>query len=311
MEYFLLFALAAPVGFRIKDAPEKILDLKAVSTTLTNAVLSWTVPASSSYPIYMLTEYDIRLSESPINSTNWSLCQKIPSPSPEKTGDSQLFTLNNLKPKTVYYLSVKSQDVRGVWSLPSNLIIFKTKTPLWPIVLSWPLQTPLKDKVVTAPFGEEREYDVENGNLVHKFHVGVDYRASPGTKVYAVEAGVVKENRDIKKGWAWRIVIEHVRPDGSKFTAVYLHITPNPYIKEGSFVPKGCYLSTVADLTPHDHDSHFHFGIMIGEYKKYLSGLGMLPNQYADYGKNWDDTIFPPYPGDFINPNDSNLIQFH
>lgn len=176
-----------------------------------------------------------------------------------------------------------------------------------PLQLKWPLSTPYASRHVNQAFGADwfagGSYCPAN---VIKTHAGTDYTATAGDPIYAAEAGVVK--LIINGGsWAYAMVLEHTKSDGSKYTTVYWH--NNPLLSEGVSVSKGVQIATVANL---GSNTHFHFGIRNGAYyvngtNAAISGVGALPKQNCT---DPNGKFYPGFSELFLDPENLSLIHF-
>lgn len=174
----------------------------------------------------------------------------------------------------------------------------------YPITLGWPLETSYASRSVNQAFGVDWSTgqtcnDGVHGDLVEK-HNGTDFAASSGTVVYAAEAGTVK-HMESHSPWAQHIVIEHTHPDGWKYTTVYWHV--DSLVTTNDSVTKGQEIATVANL---GGDTHFHFGVRIGAYNSIHSGTGALPQTECVI----NSLTYQPFPFGFINPNDTDYVQY-
>ncbi len=164
------------------------------------------------------------------------------------------------------------------------------------IKLKWPLGTTYASRVVTHTFGADWAGGTKcSVTGVIKKHNGTDYSATAGTAVYAPEDGFVRNTDEVPGGWAYRVVIEHTHPTSGKYTTVLMHVNPVSGLAVGDFVPRGRKVATVADLTPFNHATHFHFGLRIGasDTNAKVSGSGALPQTNCD---GW-----PAFPENFVN----------
>jgi len=188
------------------------------------------------------------------------------------------------------------------WARPYIYVYYTPQQDDSKIKLKWPLSTPsYANRVVNQAFGVDWSAGTTCDGLVKK-HNGTDFQASAGTYVYASEDGIVKDvHYDSSGKWAYNIVIEHNHPGGGKYTTVYWHVD-NIIVSVGDFVPKAYHMADIADLTPYDHVSHFHFGIRIGAYDAGVSGTGGLPQ--TDCGG------YPAFPAGFIDPNNTSNVLF-
>lgn len=174
------------------------------------------------------------------------------------------------------------------------------------IALKWPLSTPFSSRVVTQGFGEDWAGGTTcsaTGKI--KKHNGVDYSAKAGDPIYAAADGVVK-NWFYVYGWGNVITIEHVKPDGTKYTTTYWHVAPISSLYIGQNISKGQKIATVYDLSPEGHATHFHFGIRNGAYyvnnlSKDVSSVGALPQTDCD---GW-----PAFQEMFLNPENNSVFQ--
>lgn len=91
-------------------------------------------------------------------------------------------------------------------------------------------------------------------------HVGVDFAASAGTEVFAVEDGVVESiyKDDILLGT--EITIDH----GDGLKSVYRFVTEADGLKVGAKVERGEVIATVAEPTGNEYKdgAHLHFEIL-------------------------------------------------
>ena len=110
---------------------------------------------------------------------------------------------------------------------------------------------PLKEIFITDPYGNSRktgEYSIP--------HKGVDYRAKVGTKVYAVNRGVVRIT-DSYRDYGKTIFIDH----GLGLMSYYLHLS-KINVKVGSVVERGQVIGLSGD-TGYTLGPHLHMGIRI------------------------------------------------
>jgi hypothetical protein len=135
-------------------------------------------------------------------------------------------------------------------------------------------------------FGDNWAYG-ECPSSTLKRHVGIDYNATYGDDVFAVEDGEVKIVIWGGSTWASAVVIEHTHSEGWKYTTVYWHV--NSFVSATDQVDKGDHIADVADIA---YD-HLHFGLRIGEYLATVSGLGALPTTNCDND--------PAFPNTFVN----------
>ena len=106
------------------------------------------------------------------------------------------------------------------------------------------LYYPLKDSVITSPFGGTRN------------HNGTDYRATEGTKIFAPQDGKITALYTGTKGGK-QLIIEH--PNG--FTTGYAHLS-NYNVKIGETVTNGQVIAFTGN-TGVGSGPHLHFTVSI------------------------------------------------
>ncbi|HEX7880301.1 MAG TPA: M23 family metallopeptidase [Candidatus Eisenbacteria bacterium] len=132
-------------------------------------------------------------------------------------------------------------------------------------------------------------------------HVADDACAPAGTMVYAVGPGRVMHGSQVgncNTNWGWLTVVEHERPDGSKFCSIYGHCRPLAGILPGTEVEKG---QAIAIVEFPCGAQHIHFGIAIGGFDVDLGYypswlLGYLPDGITCEGQP------TPFPGRYVEP---------
>ena len=84
--------------------------------------LQWTAPGDDDN-IGTATLYDLRMSTSPIDLSNWSTVTPVPGmPAPRVAGTKQNVTVSGLTFGTTYYFAIRTQDDAGNWSGLSNVL---------------------------------------------------------------------------------------------------------------------------------------------------------------------------------------------
>jgi hypothetical protein len=132
-------------------------------------------------------------------------------------------------------------------------------------------------------------------------HVADDACAPAGTMVYAVGPGRIVHATQVGNcitNWGWLTVMEHERPDGSRFCSIYGHCRPLTGVLPGLEVEKG---DPIAIVEFPCGAQHIHFGIAIGDY-------GIDQGRYPDWllGYLPDGTTCTgqpvPFPGRYVEP---------
>jgi len=94
----------------------------AQDITPTSVTLRWTAPGDNGTE-GQASQYDIRYSTSPINSSNFSSAiQASGEPVPQPAGSDESFTVTGLQPATTYFFAIKAADEIPNWSALSNVI---------------------------------------------------------------------------------------------------------------------------------------------------------------------------------------------
>lgn len=106
--------------------PAALSPLGLMATGVVSAYLSWFAPGDDGN-IGTAAQYDIRISQSLIDETNWSNAQQMLNPPiPLSAGNQQDYTFQALTPRTKYYAGIKTIDEKGNTSGLSNIVTFTT-----------------------------------------------------------------------------------------------------------------------------------------------------------------------------------------
>ncbi|KKT28118.1 hypothetical protein A3G55_02475 [Candidatus Giovannonibacteria bacterium RIFCSPLOWO2_12_FULL_44_25] len=121
---------------------------------------------------------------------------------------------------------------------------------------------PLAKLEVRSQFGEIRRkkmFDKKIGWIDWAdYHKGIDFRAPTGTKVFAVESGVIR----VAQNWSGSgntIILDH----GHGLLSFYFHLS-RIRVKEGQKVKRGNIIGS-AGRSGNAHGSHLHFEIRLHE----------------------------------------------
>lgn len=153
-------------------------------------------------------------------------------------------------------------------------------------------------------YGEhwESRYCLDSGNTMNRLlHIGVDFKASAGEKVFAVADGEVKHQRR-DETWGGYLVLQYAQ----SHTVTYTHVIPT--VTDGAPVSKGDEIGTVAEGNE-NFDSHLHLQI---RSKPFSNGelplilVGRLPEDgpCVTSIQNGDERIDPGFPEFYINPEE-------
>lgn len=109
--------------------PAAVTDLRTSTPTQSTLRVLWTATGDDG-TTGRATQYDMRYSLSPINSTNWNNAIQVQGePVPANAGTAQSLILGNLNPGTAYYVALKVADEVLNWSALSNVATGATTNP--------------------------------------------------------------------------------------------------------------------------------------------------------------------------------------
>ncbi len=141
-----------------------------------------------------------------------------------------------------------------------NLV--STTTQLWKEKFIFPV----KDPVITDTYGYSR---MTVGSVIT--HKGTDFRAPVGTKVFAMNDGIVRLVTT-SRNYGKHIVIDH----GNSLFTIYMHLSSFNVV-EGEMVKRGQVIALSGD-TGYVHGAHLHLSIKIGP-------LSVDPMVFLDFFK--------------------------
>jgi len=149
----------------------------------------------------------------------------------------------NLTPqKLVGQLSARNSDISKVVSAVIPKVYFNR-----------PFDLPLRDsRKISSAFGEIRQ---TGGAQIR--HLGVDFDAKKGSRVYAINTGIVRKAY-FDPIYGNTIILDH----GAGIFSLYLHLD-KMLVKEGQKVKKGQRIATVGD-SGYATQSHLHLSVKIG-----------------------------------------------
>jgi hypothetical protein len=101
--------------------PGNVADLGAGRVSDTSLELTWTAPGDDGMT-GTATAYDLRLSLSPIDESNFATATPFATqPLPLPAGSAQSYVVVDLSRGTVYYFALKARDAANNWSALSNV----------------------------------------------------------------------------------------------------------------------------------------------------------------------------------------------
>jgi murein DD-endopeptidase MepM/ murein hydrolase activator NlpD len=160
---------------------------------------------------------------------------------------------------------VLAPQIEGLHSTPEEMQTLTTFRDSVSDVKYWddPLVAPLPGCVI-SPFGVKR---LHNGKSTGEFHAGIDQRASDGTPIRAVAAGVVKivQPFNVLGG---TVAIDH----GQGLETMYLHMS-KLNVEAGARVERGDIIGYVG-ATGRANGPHLHWVV-------YVNGVPVNPQQWV------------------------------
>jgi len=160
---------------------------------------------------------------------------------------------------------VLAPQIEALHSTPEEMQTLTTFRDSVSDVKYWddPLVAPLPGCVI-SPFGVKR---LHNGKSTGEFHAGIDQRASDGTPIRSVAAGVVKivQPFNVLGG---TVAIDH----GQSLETMYLHMS-KLNVEAGARVNKGDVIGYVG-ATGRANGPHLHWVI-------YVNGVPVNPQQWV------------------------------
>ncbi len=104
------------------DPPSAVADMSISDSTSTSLTVSFTAPGDDGGS-GVASQYDLRYSEEPITSGNFSSATQFGGLSaPLTAGSTEIFTITGLSSSTTYSVAVKTADEVPNWSLISNIV---------------------------------------------------------------------------------------------------------------------------------------------------------------------------------------------
>ena len=108
-------------------APTVITDLTLLTDTNGSGRLlaQWTAPGDGETGT--LAAYDLRVSPTPIDASNFGQAMQVSVASPSAPGQAEQARISGLAQEALYYAAIRTQDAAGNWSAMSNVAVERTR----------------------------------------------------------------------------------------------------------------------------------------------------------------------------------------
>jgi murein DD-endopeptidase MepM/ murein hydrolase activator NlpD len=165
-------------------------------------------------------------------------------------------------------LDAENAELADVYSNPD--------VTFWNAPFIWPVHAAdvVGGIVITDPFGYERDSGAEE--IIHK---GTDFKAPPGTPVYAINAGYVRVTK-LFSVYGNTVIVDH----GMGIQSFYMHLS-KMVVTVGEPVKQGQLLGYSGE-TGYSEGPHLHLTIRVGgisiDPMVFLGFFGLKPDSYAD-----------------------------
>ncbi len=149
--------------------------------------------------------------------------------------------LNQTPTQLVTSLAATNKSINAIVAQPTQKLYFAE-----------PFGLPLADnRNIGSKYGEVRKTGSEEIR-----HLGVDFTAKTGTKVYAINAGVVSKSY-LDTTYGNTVIVDH----GFGINTLYMHLNERN-VKEGDVIKKGALVGTVGE-TGYASGPHLHLSLKI------------------------------------------------
>lgn len=150
--------------------------------------VSWTAPGDDGR-VGTATDYELRLSTSPIDDTNWAAATVVAgTPTPLVAGTRQRMVVRGLTRDTTYWFAIKTVDDAGNWSGISNIVqwdwVYDTAAPSAPTGLTAEKQG---DGTVRVRWSPNSEADLAGYEVYRALSAGEPFIVLNGALVPATE----------------------------------------------------------------------------------------------------------------------------
>jgi subtilisin family serine protease len=112
--------------FTDKTPPEKVADILTIDSTSNSITIKWKTPKDNKG----VAGFDVRISISPIDTSNFNVAKKVVFKSKPDTINFNLLTIDSLMPETKYYIAIKAFDnAKNYSQLSENLTCYTLSNP--------------------------------------------------------------------------------------------------------------------------------------------------------------------------------------
>ena len=108
------------ISFDPNQAPQSVADLAVTGNDWNRVDLRWTAP--SDLPPGPIHHYDLRMSTSLIDDSNFDVATPVPPPAAGAPGTVQTLSVNGLSAETTYWFAIKCYDATDLVSTLSNVV---------------------------------------------------------------------------------------------------------------------------------------------------------------------------------------------
>ena len=141
-----------------------------------SVVVTWTAPGDDG-AIGMAASYDLRVSEAPITTGNFSQALAVPTmPAPSASGTVQRVAVYGLTPGHLYYFAIRTTDNAGNRSLLSNVVHFDWTLDTSPPSAPHAVQAVSERDGVHLTWAANAEADLAGYNLYRTQNGGIALR---------------------------------------------------------------------------------------------------------------------------------------
>lgn len=200
----------------------------AYAQAVDSAVVRWTAPGDDG-TIGTATEYDIRMSESPITDQNIAAATRLEgTPAPASPGTRQTFVVRGLTRGTPYWFAIRTVDDAGNWSTISNVVRHD-----WTIDSAPPATPPqptggIEGDNIRLTWSPSPDPDLEGYNVYRAFQQPGPYALLTAQPVHDAEFVDTTVPEGTPSVW-YRVTAVDVRGNESaQSTTLSIELAPSP-----------------------------------------------------------------------------------